>query len=90
MRVDPDHAVKLSRAVTPDGQLRVCPRRMRALSACLTLWEHGLAMRAINRAAERAFARKRLTREQRVLLALVAYDENDAVAPDQSDAEAMS
>ena len=73
MRLDPDHVKKLSRAIGSDGTLKVCPKRMRFLSENLTLWEHGLAMRAILKAA----AAKKLTREQRVLLALVAYDDVD-------------
>lgn len=74
MRIDADHIRKLQRAIEPNGNLRICPRRMRHLTDVLSPWEHGLAMRIILRAAERVAASRKITHAQRVLLALVLHD----------------
>lgn len=86
MRIDPDHIKKLARAIsTINGERRV-QLDVAHLHSCmgrLSLWEGGLLMDALMRAAQ---ARK-LSREQRVLLALFVHDE-DAVADDATSDDA--
>lgn len=68
MRLDPDHVAKLARAREGDS-LKVCPQRMRALTETLTVWEEGLVMQCLTK----ALTSRRLSKEQRALLALFAY-----------------
>lgn len=68
MRLDPDHITKLARARDGDT-LKVCPRRMRMLTETLSVWEEGL----INQCLTKALTARRLSKEQRALLALFAY-----------------
>ena len=71
MRLDPEHVERLKRAYSDDGTtMKFCPQRMRQLSEHLSLWEQGLAMQVLMKAV----CAKKLSREQRVLLALFAYD----------------
>lgn len=68
MRLDPEHVAKLARA-REDDSLKVSPARMRLLTENLNCWEEGLAMQVLMKAA----SARRLSKEQRVLLALFAY-----------------
>ena len=68
MRLDPDHVAKLARAREDDG-LKVCPRRMRVMTETLNIWEEGLVAQVLMKAA----MARRLSKEQRALLALFAY-----------------
>lgn len=74
MRLDPEHVEAITKARTDDGGFRLSPERLRILTEHLSVWEHGLAMRALNR----AMSAKRLTREQRVLLALFIHRDEEA------------
>lgn len=73
MRIDQEHAQKIKRMRCPDG-LKVCPERMRILTDHLSVWEHGLAIQVLMRAA----SAKKLTKEQRVILALFGYAGDEA------------
>lgn len=73
MRLDPEHVAKLARA-REDDALKVCPRRMRLLTDGLSVWEEGL----IQQVLMKAVVAKRLSKEQRALLALFAYAGEEA------------
>ena len=68
MRLDPEHVAKLASA-RDDDTLKVCPKRMRLLTETLTVWEEGLVMQCLTK----ALTARRLSKEQRALLALFAY-----------------
>ena len=78
MRLDPAHVKKLSQAIsstprgTPEVQFNIS-FMMLALTR-LSLWERGLLMQALMRAA----TSKRKTIEQRALLAMFVHQEGDA------------
>lgn len=73
MRLDPEHVRRLRQAIDADGNIKICPDKMRRLQA-LPLWAHGAAMQAITKAAAAVAGSKRLRLEQRVLLELVIPD----------------
>lgn len=75
MRLDPDHVRKLERAFETDGSgnsvVKLDIPFLRSSMDRLTLWEGGLLMTSLMRAAK---ARRR-TDDQRTLLALFVHDE---------------
>ena len=80
MRLDPEHVRKLRAAIsqTDEGHNHV-DLDVAHLSACmsrLTLWEGGLLIDSLMRAAQA----KKLTKEQRVLLALFVHADQVAGA----------
>lgn len=81
MRPDHEHVKKLHSALfIENGKIHV-DIDVPHLSACmkrLSLWESGLLVESLMRAA----TAKRLSREQRVLLALFVHDKTEAGAAD--------
>lgn len=72
MRLDPDHVRKLAKAIS-GGHPPFVDLDVKHLTSCmdrLSLWEGGLLIDALMRAA----TAKKLTKEQRVLLALFVRD----------------
>jgi hypothetical protein len=71
MRLDPDHVRKLARAIkrSPPPEVNLDIAFMRAAMDRLSLWERGLFMDALMRAA----GARRRTLEQRALLALFVH-----------------
>lgn len=82
MQIDTDHVAKLRAAIAvSDGQPHV-DLDVAHLSSCmsrLSLWESGLLVQVLMRAAT---ARK-LSREQRVLLALFVHDRAEEVCHEE-------
>lgn len=72
MRLDPDHVRKLSKAIkrSPPPEVNLDMPFLRTAMDRLSLWERGLFMDALMRAANS----KRRTMEQRALLALFVHD----------------
>ena len=77
MRLDPHHSEKLALAMGngPDGnpEIKLDIGFVEAAMGRLSIWEQGLFMKAIMRAAKS----KRRSPEQRVLLGLFVHQEDD-------------
>lgn len=79
MRLDSDHVRKLRAAIVGRGGNGHVDINVERLSLCmqwLSLWEGGLLMDALMRAASAS----KLSREQRVLLAMFVHDRDEEVA----------
>lgn len=75
MRLDPDHIAKLRSAVSVTNGENHVDIDVELLSSCmrrLSLWEGGLLMQTLMRAA----GAQKLSKEQRVLLALFVHDKS--------------
>jgi len=74
MKLDPDHVRKLSRAITHPSEggphVKFDVKFMASVFERLSLWEKGLLTNALMRAG----SAKRMTIEQRALLALFVHD----------------
>ena len=76
MRLDPEHVRKIERAVkrTPPPEMKMDIAFTKVAMGRLSLWERGLLMQALERAATAS----RRTIEQRALLALFVHDDGGA------------
>jgi len=68
MRIDPDHATKVASVIDGDGSIKIDIAFTSAAFERLNLWERGLLHQVLSKAA----TTRRLTPEQRLLLALFA------------------
>lgn len=73
MRLDQDHVDKLAHAIDGDGDVKLDIAFMRSAFPRLSMWERGLLIEAITR----AISSKKLSREQRVLLALFVHQSRE-------------
>lgn len=84
MRLDPEHVRKITSAIETDDAgehtIKVSLPMMHAARQHLSMWEVGLLSQCLAKAANRAATGRKLTMEQRVLLAMLSHHDVMGVA----------